>query len=155
MGLYKSKKIKIFAGYINLKAINGVIFPSYAQNQINKEYITNKIGGEFFMSTNENTYGKNNIVLRSLLEEKSLKGVCFLSVFSLPDNKNQRLEIYKIALKKKKHLHFVFEEFSIKKLNDLEKVEEMFIFNSKFFTEKKNTLSKFERQFLNNSWAFV
>ena len=155
MDHYKSKKIPIFAGYINLKAINGVIFPSYAQNQINKEYITNKIGGEFFMSTNENTYGKNNIVLRSLLEEKSLKGVCFLSVFSLPDNKSQRLEIYKIALKKKKHLHFVFEELLIKKLNDLEKVEEMFIFNSKFFTEKKNTLSKFERQFLNNSWAFV
>ena len=76
------------------------------------------------MSTNENTYGKNNIILRSLLEENSLKGVCFLSVFSLPDNKNQRLEIYKIALKKKKHLHFVFEEFSIKKFNDLEKVEE-------------------------------
>ena len=36
MDHYKSKKIPIFAGYINLKAINGVIFPSYAQNQINK-----------------------------------------------------------------------------------------------------------------------
>ena len=53
----------IFAGYINLKPINGIIFPSYAQNQINKEYITSKLNGEFFMSTNENTYGKNNIVL--------------------------------------------------------------------------------------------
>ena len=31
------------------------------------------------MSTNENTYGKNNIVLRSLLEEKSLKGCVFVS----------------------------------------------------------------------------
>ena len=32
------KKMPIFAGYINLKPINGIIFPSYAQNQINKEY---------------------------------------------------------------------------------------------------------------------
>ena len=84
------KKMPIFAGYINLKPINGIIFPSYAQNQINKEYITSKLNGEFFMSTNENTYGKNNIVLRSLLEEKSLRGICLLSVYSLPDIKKQR-----------------------------------------------------------------
>ena len=62
------KILPIYAGYINLKPINGVIFPSYAQNQINKDYIVNKLNGEFFMSTNENTYGRNNIVLRSLLE---------------------------------------------------------------------------------------
>ena len=155
MARYKSKKIPIFAGYINLKAINGIIFPSYAQNQINKEYIVNKIGGEFFMSTNENTYGKNNIVLRSLLEEKSLKGVCFLSVFSLPDSKNQRLDIYKLALKNKKNLHFVFEELSLKKSKDLEKIDDMLMFDCEFFTEKKTKLSKFEKQFLNNSWAFV
>ena len=41
------KKTPIFAGYINLKPINGIIFPSYAQNQINKEYITSKLNGEF------------------------------------------------------------------------------------------------------------
>ena len=86
------------------------------------------------MSTNENTYEKQYCI-KILLEEKSLKGVCFLSVFSLPDNKSQRLEIYKIALKKETS-SFVFEEFSIKKLNDLEK-EEMFIFNSKIL-QKKN-----------------
>ena len=66
------KNKDIFAGYINLKPINGVIFPSYAQNQINKDYIVGKLGGEFFLSTNENTYGKNNIVLRSLLNEKMI-----------------------------------------------------------------------------------
>ena len=98
------KKTPIFAGYINLKPINGIIFPSYAQNQINKEYITSKLNGEFFMSTNENTYGKNNIVLRSLLEEKGLKGICLLSVYSLPDVKEQRKNIYKLLLKYKKRV---------------------------------------------------
>ena len=99
------KKKDIFAGYINLKPINGVIFPSYAQNQINKDYIVGKLGGEFFLSTNENTYGKNNIVLRSLLNEKILKGVCLLSIYSLPDDKKQRKEIYKILLRKKKQIY--------------------------------------------------
>ena len=76
------EKKKIYAGYINLKPINGIIFPSYSQNQINKDYITNQLFGEFFMSTNENTYGKNNIVLRSLIEKKDIKGICLLSIFA-------------------------------------------------------------------------
>ena len=50
------RKKDIFAGYINLKPINGVIFPSYAQNQINKDYIVGKLGGEFFLSTNDHNY---------------------------------------------------------------------------------------------------
>ena len=121
-----------------MKPINGIIFPSYAQNQINKEYINNNLNGEFFMSTNENTYGKNNIVLRSLLEEKSLKGVCLLSVYSLPDLKEQREEIYKLLLKYKKEFHFVFEEKSLKSKKGIEIIEDLFIFNNSFFTTKKN-----------------
>ena len=93
MDHYKMKKKNVFAGYINLKPINGIIFPSYAQNQINKDYIENELKGQFFMSTNENTYGKNNIILRSLLDEKRLKGVCLLSVFSLPNEKQKRINI--------------------------------------------------------------
>ena len=34
-------KKPIYAGYINLRPINGIIFPSYAQNQIYKDYIVN------------------------------------------------------------------------------------------------------------------
>ena len=149
------KKTPIFAGYINLKPINGIIFPSYAQNQINKEYITSKLNGEFFMSTNENTYGKNNIVLRSLLEEKGLKGICLLSVYSLPDFKEQRKNIYKLLLKYKKEFHFVFEEKYLKKKEDIEVIEDLFIFNNSFFTAKKKFLSRFEKQFINKEWAFV
>ena len=149
------KKKNIYAGYINLKPINGVIFPSYAQNQINKDYIVGKLNGEFFLSTNENTYGKNNIVLRSLLNEKLLKGICLLSVYSLPDNYNQRKEIYELLIKKKKHFHFVFEEKSLKKRNEISEIEDLFMFNNIFFTKKKTDLSIYERQFVKKSWTFV
>ena len=86
--------MKTYAGYINLKAINGVIFPSYAQNQMNKEFIVNKLKGQFFLATNENTYGSNNIVLISLLKERSINGVVMLSVFSLPNYFSERKNIY-------------------------------------------------------------
>ena len=117
-------KNRIFAGYINLKPINGVIFPSYAQNQINKNYIVEKLNGEFFLSTNENTYGTNNIVLKSLLEEKRIRGICMLSTFHLPDNFEERNLIYKLAKKFEKEIHFVFEEIDLINLRKIDQVEE-------------------------------
>ena len=62
--------MKKIAGYLNLKPINGIIFPSYVQNQINKDFIENKLNGSFFMTTNENTYGENSIVLKTLINYK-------------------------------------------------------------------------------------
>ena len=148
--------MKIYAGYINLKPINGVIFPSYAQNQLNRNYIITRLGGEFFLSTNENTYGKNNIILRSLLSEKKLKGVSILSVISLPNNYADRKKIYKLAEKNRKELHFVFEEIVFKKKNDAEMIEENLLFNSPFFTKKKTALTSLERKlFIDNKWSFV
>ena len=149
------EKKKIYAGYINLKPINGIIFPSYSQNQINKDYITNQLFGEFFMSTNENKYGKNNIVLRSLIEKKDIKGICLLSIFALPENSNQRNKIYKMLIKNKKEFHFVFENRSLKSEKQIEGIEDYFIFNRKFFTVKKIKLSKFEKKILDTSWSFI
>ncbi len=148
--------MKTYAGYINLKPINGVIFPSYAQNQINRNYIVTKLKGEFFLSTNENTYGKNNIILRSLLSEKKLEGISILSVVSLPNNYEDRKIIYKLAIKNKKELHFIFEEIVLKKKNDEEKIVKNLLFDTPFFTKKKTKLTKFEKKFfLDDDWSLV
>ena len=133
-----------------------VIFPSYAQNQINKKYIIEKLDGEFFLSTNENTYGSNIIVLKSLLEEKRIKGICMLSTFHLPDDLDSRYLIYKLAQKNKKQIHFVFEETSISNSKNVENIEQLLIFNQQFFTKKINKLKKFQKKFfLNKDWTFV
>ncbi len=148
--------MKTYAGYINLKAINGVIFPSYAQNQMNKDFIVNKLNGQFFLATNENTYGSNNIVLVSLLKERSISGVVMLSVFSLPNSFNERKNIYKICLKNKKEIHFNFEDIKFKFKKDIDKIEEYLIFNNEFFTKKKSSITKFERKvFSDSSWTLV
>ena len=90
------KKAPIFAGYINLKPINGIIFPSYAQNQINKEYINNNLNGEFFMSTNENTYGKIILCLDHYWKKKALKVyVCYLFIlYQILKNKEKKFINY-------------------------------------------------------------
>ena len=101
--------MKKIAGYLNLKPINGIIFPSNVQNQLNKDFIETKLKSSFFMTTNENTYGENSIVLKSLIKNKSVNGVVMLSTFCLPNDYNNRKEIYKLIKKNKKSLHFIFE----------------------------------------------
>ena len=107
------------------------------------------------MTTNENTYGENSIVLKSLIKNKSIHGIVMLSTFCLPNDYNNRLEIYKLIRKNKKSLHFIFEELSFKKEIDEDKIENFLIFDNDFFTRKKIGLSDSEKAFVNKSWQFI
>lgn len=147
--------MKKIAGYLNLKPINGIIFPSNVQNQLNKDFIETKLKSSFFMTTNENTYGENSIVLKSLIKNKSINGIVMLSTFCLPNNYNNRKEIYKLIKKNKKALHFIFEELSFKKEIDEDIIESYLIFDNDFFTQKKTELNTFEKNFINKNWQFI
>ena len=147
--------MKKIAGYLNLKPINGIIFPSNVQNQLNKDFIETKLKSSFFMTTNENTYGENSIVLKSLIKNKSVNGVVMLSTFCLPNDYNNRKEIYKLIKKNKKSLHFIFEELSFEKNINEYLIENYLIFDNDFFTRKKTELSTFEKLFINKNWQFI
>ena len=84
------KKNKVFAGYIFLKNINGILYPSYIQNRMNKEFIENHLNGKIYMSQNENMYSKNSIVLNSLITENNkIDGIVMLSVFIFQNKKKK------------------------------------------------------------------
>ena len=148
---------KIYAGYISLKPINGVIFPSYIQNQTNKNFITNNLNSTFFLSTNENEYSENRIVLNSLINEKNkISGIVMMSAFSMPENAMLRSKIYKDLFKNKKELHFIFENYLVKKKGDEKKIEEYLIFKNEFFINLKSSLNKFERKhFVSKKGNFI
>ena len=150
-------KKKTYAGYINLKPINGVIFPSYIQNQTFKNFINNELGGHFYMTTNENMYGENSIILKSLLCEKIISGIVFLSTFCLPEDPAERKKIYNLAKKNKKKFIFIFEKLNLnfRKKSDVERVEEFILFDQEFFTNKKTIVNKNEKIFLNPEWKFI
>lgn len=151
------KNNKIYAGYISLKPINGVIFPSYIQNQTNKEFIVNSLKGSFFLSTNENEYSKSRIVLNSLINENNkINGIVMMSAFSLPEENDLRQKLYNSLFKKKKEFHFIFENYSIKKKGDEKKIEEYLMFKDPFFTNVKSSLTNFEKKyFLNKNSNFI
>ena len=148
---------KTYAGYVHLKPINGIIFPSYAQNQMYKDFITKNLLGQFYMTTNENMYGENSIILKSLIKERNLSGIVFLSTFCLPEQKNARKEIYKLAKKNNKKFFFMFEDFELNFNKDKEanQIEEFLLFDNPFFTKKKTYVDKHEKIFLDKDWKFI
>ena len=141
------KKIKSYAGYINLKPINGVIYPSSIQNILMKEYISNSLNGKFYLSPTEVLQAKHSITLNTLISnEVKVNGIVMLSTFSLPNIYEERKDLYKKCLRKKKEVHFILDEIILLQKNDIEKIEDQLIFRNNFFTKTKIKLSQNEKQ---------
>ena len=61
---------KKFAGYINLKPLNGVIYPSSIQNILMKNFIENHLSGMFYLSPTEVLQAKYSITLKTLISNR-------------------------------------------------------------------------------------
>lgn len=146
------KKIKRYAGYINLKPINGVLYPSSIQNILMKNYVTDNLKGKFYLSPTEVLQAQNPITLNTLISnEVKVDGIVMLSTFSLPlDNKKRKI-IYNRALKNKKELHFILDEMVFNKIEMIENIENYLIFRNEFFTKTKNKTNNFEKNLANSS----
>ena len=136
---------KKYAGYINLKTLNGVLFPSSIQNMLMKDYVQNQLNATFHLSPTEVMQAKHSITLKTLLgKETSVSGVVMLSTFYLPKNTEERLNLLKLALKMKKEMHFILDELIFKKNNDIDMIEDFMIFNDNFFTQTRVKLNEEE-----------
>lgn len=140
---------KKFAGYINLKNLNGVLYPSSMQNIMMKDYVQNVLKGTFYLSPTEVLQAKYPITLRTLLgKETRVDGIVMLSSFYLPKEFKIREQIYLESIKSKKKLHFILDEMIFKSKTDIEKIEEFLFFNNEFFTETRTKISKDEEAFM-------
>jgi sporadic carbohydrate cluster protein (TIGR04323 family) len=145
------KKNKKFAGYINLKPINEVLYPSSIQNILMKNYVTEILNGKFYLSPTEVLQAKNVITLNTLIsKEVKVKGIVMLSVFFLPFERKKRQIFYKRALKNKKELHFMLDEIVFKSKDDIGNIENRLIFRSSFFTKTRKKTNNFEKNIANS-----
>ena len=141
--------MKKFAGYINLKNLNGVLYPSSIQNIMMKDYIQNVLRGIFYLSPTEVLQAKFPITLKTLVgKETKVDGIVMLSSFYLPEDYLVRKQIYKEVTKMKKSVHFILDELVFKNRRDIDKIEEYLIFNNSFFTETKKELNYVEKSFM-------
>tara|TARA_Y100000768_G_C23851907_1_gene621459 strand:- start:367 stop:825 length:459 start_codon:yes stop_codon:yes gene_type:complete len=143
------KKNKSFAGYINLKPVNGVIFPSSIQNIMMKDYVNLKLKGKFFLSPTEVLQAKYSITLNTLMSNNvKVSGIVMLSSFMLPKTYDERLKIYKNSINNRKELHFIMDEIIFSSTKDIDRVENQLIFREDFFTKTRFKLSSFEKNLI-------
>ena len=143
--------MKKFAGYINLKNLNGVLYPSSIQNIMMKDYIQNVLKGTFYLSPTELLQAKFPITLKTLIgKETKVEGIVMLSSFYLPENFFVRKQIYREIIKMQKSVHFILDELVFRSKRDTDKIEEYLIFNNDFFTKTKVRLNKEEKSFMKN-----
>ena len=143
--------MKKFAGYINLKNLNGVLYPSSIQNIMMKDYIQNVLKGTFYLSPTELLQAKFPITLKTLIgKETKVDGIVMLSSFYLPENFFVRKQIYREIIKMQKSVHFILDELVFRSNKDVDKIEEYLIFNNSFFTNTKLELNKEEKSFMKN-----
>ena len=143
--------MKKFAGYINLKKLNGVIYPSSMQNIIMKDFVQSTLKAKFYLSPTEVLQAKFPITLKTLVgKETSINGIVMLSSFYLPESFEVRKKIYDSIFKMKKTIHFILDELVLKKPKDVDIVEEYLIFNNPFFTETRVKLNDYEKNFMKN-----
>ena len=82
---------KKYAGYVNLKPLNGVIYPSSIQNITMKNFVENELKGIFHLAPTEFLQAKYSIVLRTLVSNQTLvEGIVLLSTFLLPQKYQER-----------------------------------------------------------------
>ena len=140
---------KKYAGYVNLKPLNGVIYPSSMQNIMMKNFIENELKGIFHLAPTEFLQAKYSIVLRTLVSKQTVvEGVVLLSTFLLPKSFQERKNLYQLLKKNKKKMFFIIDGISIQNDNDLDLVEDFLIFNNDHFVKTKTELNKYEAQFM-------
>ena len=141
--------MKKYAGYINLKNLNGVIYPSSIQNIMMKDYVQNILKGIFYLSPTEILQARFPVTLKTLIgNETNVHGIIMLSSFYLPENYIFRKQLYKDIIKTKKTIHFILDEIVFRKKTDIDKIEEYLIFNNSFFTNTRRNLNDYEKKYI-------
>ena len=112
----------IAKGYIFSRSFMGERVPQSVQNLVLRNYcINNQI--KFELSSTEYSMENSYYVLNKLIKEKKYKNIIFYSLFQLPKNNQERLQIIKQFINRKKKLFFAIEDLEMSKNSDIQDIE--------------------------------
>ena len=114
-------------GYIYGKEFMGERVPQQIQNIVIRDFcIKNKL--YYKLSLVEYVFKKSTFMLKEGLKEiDKIYGIVFYSLFQLPEDEKDRNLICKFVLKKKKKLFFALENIEMSSLDDLKKINSLWL----------------------------
>tara|TARA_B100001564_G_C20342062_1_gene534992 strand:- start:140 stop:571 length:432 start_codon:yes stop_codon:yes gene_type:complete len=134
----QNKKVKSLLGYCHNKSFGPYSLPVKFQNIICANY-ANKLKLIYGPGLGEPIFSKNHLQLKSMIKTKDTSsGIVMLSFYMMPKSKMKRLELFNLAFKFKKEIHFVIENMFFKNRNDIKKIEQIFLLNK--FTKNSDLI---------------
>jgi sporadic carbohydrate cluster protein (TIGR04323 family) len=128
-------------GYIFSRPFLGERVPQHIQNIVIRDYCV-KNNFFFIMSATEYAAEESSYILTELINNlKNYDGIIFYSLFQLPIKKKNRHKLYDAILKKKKKLHFVVENLSVKKKEDYLEIEKIFLLKLQTLESQNDQIS--------------
>ena len=114
-------------GYIFGKEFMGERVPQQIQNIVIRDFcIKNKL--YYKLSLVEYVFKKSTFMLKEGLKEiDKIYGIVFYSLFQLPEDEKDRNLICKFVVKKKKKLFFALENIEMSSLDDLKKINSLWL----------------------------
>jgi sporadic carbohydrate cluster protein (TIGR04323 family) len=114
---------KRLQGYIFSRSFLDERVPQHVQNLVIRDYCERK-GCIYLLSATEYAMEHCHLMLKNILNDlESIDGIVAYSLFQLPEDTNERQNIYSKVLANKKSLHFAVEGLEIKSESDKEHIE--------------------------------
>jgi len=105
----KSEIEKRFRGYIFSRPFMEERVPQHVQNIVIRDYCS-KQGIQYLLSATEYTMENSALMLRQLVKDlSSIDGIVAYSIFQMPEDDDERQEIFNRVLSLKKEIHFAVE----------------------------------------------
>ena len=113
----------MYRGYIFSRSFMGERVPQHIQNLVIREFCKKK-SIEYLLSVTEYAMPNNYLMLNQIIEQLDLiDGIIFYSLFQLPFDNSERIQIIKNILQFNKKVFFAVEDLKIFTLKDLNRIE--------------------------------
>ena len=114
-----------FRGYVTSRGFGGYVIPVPLQSLALRDYCFRN-GMNYVLPVNENCFPNSYMVLEGLIKDlSSYEGLIMYSMRMLPLKVDRRREIFKKILDQKCSIHLVLEDFAVRSLGDMEKLEDL------------------------------
>ncbi len=114
-----------YRGYVSARPFGGLRIPVPVQALMMRDYC-NRHGYLYKLHEAENTFPHSYLVLEGMIGELgNYEGLLATSMSMMPEQPKRRVRIYERILGLGASLHFVFEDFVIRKTDDIAPIEEL------------------------------